>query len=93
VLQLGRDVETNTKPRLVLVSGLKANALAQVELNLSFAENLLESYGQDANANWLLEETEIHLILVANPDGSSHSLRVRNRLSQNQRSCPFSLKT
>jgi len=69
VLQLGRDVETNTKPRLVLVSGLKANALAQVELNLSFAENLLESYGQDANAKWLLEETEIHLILVANPDG------------------------
>jgi hypothetical protein len=69
VLQLGREVETNTKPRLVLISGLKANALAQVELNLSFAENLLESYEQDANANWLLEETEIHLILVANPDG------------------------
>lgn len=69
VLQLGREVETNTKPRLVLISGLKANALAQVELNLSFADNLLESYEQDANANWLLEETEIHLILVANPDG------------------------
>ena len=69
VLQLGRDVETNTKPRLVLVSGLQANALAPVELNLLFAEHLLESYGQDANANWLLEETEIHLILVANPDG------------------------
>lgn len=69
VLQLGRDVETNTKPRLVLVSGLQANALAPVELNLLFAEHLLESYGQDANANWLLEETEIHLIVVANPDG------------------------
>ena len=69
VLQLGREVETNTKPRLVLISGLQANALAPVELNLSFAENLLESYGQDANAKWLLEETEIHLILVANPDG------------------------
>lgn len=69
VLQLGREVETNTKPRLVLISGLQANALAPVELNLLFAENLLESYGQDANANWLLEETEIHLILVANPDG------------------------
>ena len=69
VLQLGRDVETNTRPRLVLVSGLQANALAPVELNLLFAEHLLESYGQDANANWLLEETEIHLILIANPDG------------------------
>ena len=69
VLQLGREVETNTKPRLVLISGLQANALAPVELNLLFAELLLESYGEDANVNWLLEETEFHLILVANPDG------------------------
>ena len=69
VLQLGRDDETNTKPRLVLVSGLQANALAPVELNLMFAEHLLELYGQDANASWLLEQTEIHLILIANPDG------------------------
>jgi hypothetical protein len=69
VLQLGRKVENNTKPRLVLVSGLQANALAQVELNLRFAETLLESHGEDANANWLLEQTEIHQIIVANPDG------------------------
>jgi hypothetical protein len=69
VLQLGREVETDSKPRLVLVSGLQANALAKVELNLSFAESLLDSYGEDANVNWLLEEMEIHLILVANPDG------------------------
>ena len=69
VLQLGRDVETNTKPHLVLVSGLQANALAPVELNLIFAETLLNAYGEDANANWLLDQTEIHLILVANPDG------------------------
>jgi len=69
VLQLGKDVETNTKPRLVLVSGLQANALAQAELSLSFAESLLDSYGEDANVTWLLEQTEIHLILVANPDG------------------------
>jgi len=69
VLQLGREVETDSKPRLVLVSGLQANALAQVELNLSFAESLLHSYGEDSNVTWLLEQTEIHLILVANPDG------------------------
>lgn len=69
VLQLGREVETDSKPRLVLVSGLQANALAQAELSLSFAESLLDSYGEDANVKWLLEEMEIHLILVANPDG------------------------
>ncbi len=69
VLQLGREVETNTKPRLVLVSGLQANTLTPVELNLRFAEFLLESYDEDINSKWLLEETEIHLILIANPDG------------------------
>lgn len=69
VLQLGTEVETNSKPRLVLVSGLQANALAPVELNLNFAETLLDLYGEDANVNWLLEQTEIHLIVVANPDG------------------------
>lgn len=68
-LQLGREVETNSKPKLVLISGLKANALAPVELNLQFAEHLLNSYGQDANITWLLNQTEIHLIVVANPDG------------------------
>lgn len=69
VLQLGREVETNAKPRLVLVSGLQANALAPMELNLRFAETLLEKYGEDANATWLLEQTEIHVIVIANPDG------------------------
>ena len=42
-LQLGREVETNSKPKLVLISGLKANALAPVELDLQFAEHLLNS--------------------------------------------------
>ena len=69
VLQLGRQAGTDTKPRLVLVSGLQANALASVELNLRFAESLLDSYGEDANVNWLLDQVEIHLIMVANPDG------------------------
>lgn len=68
-LQLGREVETNSRPKLVLISGLKANSLAPVELNLQFAEYLLNSYGQDANISWLLDQTEIHLIVVANPDG------------------------
>ena len=68
-LQLGREVETNSRPKLVLISGLKANALAPVELNLQFAEHLLNSYEQDANIIWLLDQTEIHLIVVANPDG------------------------
>lgn len=69
VLQIGRETETYTHPKLVLISGLQANALAPVELNLRFAEALLQDYGQDPNITWLLDQTETHLIMVANPDG------------------------
>ena len=69
ILQLGMEVETTSSPRLVIVSGLRANALTQAEINLSFAESLLDSYEKDANSRWLLEQTAIHLLIIANPDG------------------------
>jgi len=48
---------------------LHARDLAPVELNLRFAEHLLSGYGSNPEITWLLDETEIHLLLVANPDG------------------------
>ena len=58
ILQLGMEVETTSSPRLVIVSGLRANALTQAEINLSFAESLLDSYEKDANSRWLLEKLQ-----------------------------------
>jgi len=60
---------TGSKPVLFVMSALHARDLAPVELNLRFAEYLLENYDQDSEVTWLLDETEIHLLLVANPDG------------------------
>lgn len=57
------------KPILFLMSGLHARELAPVELNLRFAEYLLENYEKDADVTWLLDYREIHLLFVANPDG------------------------
>ena len=69
ILKLTNKNTTGSKPVLFVMSALHARDLAPVELNLRFAEHLLENYDQDPEVTWLLDETEIHLLLVANPDG------------------------
>lgn len=69
VLRLTNSAIPGSKPALILVSGTHARDLAPVELNLRFAENLLAGYGSDPNLTWLLDLTEVHIILSANPDG------------------------
>jgi len=69
VLKLTNQDTDGDKPVLFVMSALHARDLAPVELNLRFAEYLLDNYDQDPEVAWLLDETEIHLLLVANPDG------------------------
>jgi len=68
-LTLTNQSKIEDKPRLVLVSGLRANAFAPVELSLRFAEGLVADYGANTENIWLLDHFELHLIVVANPDG------------------------
>ena len=51
VLVLTNEEITEEKPVLFLMSGLHARELAPVELNLRFAEYLLENYGTDADVH------------------------------------------
>ena len=69
VLKLTNQDTDGDKPVLFVMSALHARDLAPVELNLRFAEYLLDNYDQDPEVAWLLDETEIQLLLVANPDG------------------------
>lgn len=57
------------KPRLILISGLRGNSFAPVEINLLFLESLLQNYEQDATATFLLNFIEIYSVVIANPDG------------------------
>lgn len=57
------------KPRMFVMTGLHAREYAPVQLNLKFAEWLLTNYGTDAEATWLVDHNEFHLLLQANPDG------------------------
>jgi len=61
------------KPRLLLTAAIHAREYTTAELVLRFAEQLLAGYGTDADATWLLDEHEIHLVLHTNPDGRKHA--------------------
>ncbi len=69
VLKLTNSAITGSKPKLLLNSGLHAREYTPVELALRFAESLISGYGTDADATWLLDHHEIHLLLQSNPDG------------------------
>ena len=73
VLKLTNQSINSNKPRLILLSGLRANAFAPVELSLRFAENLLAEYGDNTDSTWLLNYFELHLIVLANPDGRAQA--------------------
>ncbi len=74
------------KPKLFTTSAIHAREYTTAELNTRFAEYLLENYGVDADATWLLDEHEIHLMLHANPDGRGRAqtgLSWRKNTNQN----------
>jgi hypothetical protein len=57
------------KPKLFVTSAIHAREYTTAELMIRFAEHLVGGHGVDADATWLLDEHEIHLMLHTNPDG------------------------
>ncbi len=57
------------KPRLFVTSAIHAREYTTAELMTRFAEYLVNNHGVDADATWLLDEHEVHLMLQTNPDG------------------------
>jgi subtilisin family serine protease len=69
VLRLTNAVVPGPKPALFVMSSMHAREYTPAELNMRFAEYLVEHYDVDADVTWLLDYHEIHLLLHANPDG------------------------
>ncbi len=69
VLKITNSAITGTKPILFAMSSIHAREYTPAELNTRFAEFLLNNYGTDADATWLVDHREIHLLLQGNPDG------------------------
>ena len=69
VLKLTNKSITGDKPRLFVNSAIHAREYTTAPLNLAFARWLLEGYGTNADATWILDRHEVHLMLQTNPDG------------------------
>ena len=69
VLRLTNSALPGPKPGLFVMAAVHAREYATAELATRFGEYLLANYGSDADATWLLDHHEVHLMLQANPDG------------------------
>ena len=57
------------KPPMVVFGSIHAREYTPAELTTRFAEWLVNGYGTDPEATWLMDNYVFHLILQANPDG------------------------
>ena len=69
VLKLTNAAFPGPKPKIFITSAIHAREYTTAELMTRFAENLVNGYGTDADATWVLDYHEVHLMLIANPDG------------------------
>ncbi|HEY0232912.1 MAG TPA: M14 family zinc carboxypeptidase, partial [Dokdonella sp.] len=56
------------RPRMVVFSSIHAREYAPAEVDTRFAEFLVNGYGIDPEATWLVDHNDFRLILLANPD-------------------------
>ncbi|MEK8031245.1 M14 family zinc carboxypeptidase [Ideonella sp. DXS29W] len=69
VLKLTNTAIGGTKPKLFINSAIHAREYTTAPLVLEFARWLVNGYGTNADATWMLDHHEIHLMLHTNPDG------------------------
>jgi len=69
VVKLTNRALAGPKPKLFVQAALHAREYATSETLTRFMERLVQGYRTDADVSWILDTHEIHLLLVANPDG------------------------
>jgi carboxypeptidase T len=90
VLMLTNSAVPGAKPKLFATSALHAREYATAELMTRFAEYLVNNYGTDADATWLIDHHEIHLMLQTNPDGRKQAeTGLSWRKNTNENYCSF----
>ncbi|QSX74891.1 hypothetical protein HIV01_017390 [Lysobacter arenosi] len=72
VLVLGNsatDASIANKPSMVLLGSIHAREYTPAEVLTRFAQWLVDGYGSNAEATWLLDTYRFHFVLQGNPDG------------------------
>ena len=90
VLLLTNSAIAGPKPRIFLTGAIHAREYATAELVTRLAEYLVDHYGTDADATWMLDHHEIHIMLHANPDGRKQAeTGLLWRKNTNENYCSF----
>ncbi|AKJ29625.1 M14 family zinc carboxypeptidase [Caldimonas brevitalea] len=70
VLKLTNNAVGGTnKPKLFINSAIHAREYTTAPLVLDFARWLVNGHGNNADATWILDHHEVHMLLHTNPDG------------------------
>jgi carboxypeptidase T len=69
VLVLTNTAIAGPKPKLFVNSAIHAREYTTAAMNLEFARWLVNGYGVNADATWIMDHHEVHLMLQTNPDG------------------------
>jgi murein tripeptide amidase MpaA len=56
------------RPKMVVFTSIHAREYSPAELDTRFAEWLINNYGTDPEATWLVDHNDFRLVLQANPD-------------------------
>ena len=69
ITNLATSASDPERPVMVAFSSIHAREYAPAEMMTRFAEWLVDGYGIDPEATWLVDHNDFRLILQANPDG------------------------
>lgn len=69
VLRITNRANTGFKPVLFVQAALHAREYVTAETVTRFAEQLVAGYGTDPDSTLVIDHHDVHLLLVANPDG------------------------
>lgn len=79
------------KPPLFIICALHPREIVTSEICARFAEGMLMDYGSRSDKTWIIDYTEIHIIMQANPDGrfdEETNLHYRRKnMNPNKRRC------
>lgn len=85
----GTAADPESKPILFVTASIHAREYAPAELVTRFAEELVRGYGRDPDVTWILDEHEIQLVMMANPDGRTRAEQgIYWRKNANNDECP-----
>ena len=66
---VARSISGSEKPAIFLLAGQRPRDIAGPEMLMRYISYLTQGYGSDADITWLIDNRELYILPVANPDG------------------------